>query len=183
MEESSINAHVLLNWLVRQLPEDDASQGPDVTRPGRLIFERKPAKGVPVFLYVLGVIAMLVGVVVTVVEPKMFVLIPVLAIVGGLIMFVGWVTSRQGFECYENKLRQRQFMNYKELEYHEIEHFTCQITHNFVNGGYTGTLFRMVMEPFRETGKGKFTYGCTIKAFDKTLESLVIISPRWLRYA
>ena len=171
VSESSINAIVLLNWLAKQLPED-ASEEPDVNRPGRLIFERKPDKRIPFFLYVVSVLVILPGIVFAVIDPKLFLAIPLSIVIGLFLAFVGWVISRQGFECYENKLRQRQFAHFKELEYREIEHFTCQITHNFVNGGYTGTLFRMVMEPFHASGKGKITYGCTIKAFDKTLESL-----------
>jgi len=179
---NAANAHLLHLFLEEELAKrPDAEKNEQPTgQLGRIIFERKPKKGIGVAMLVLaGLLVLLVIIMVGFAaggnnrdaEPLVIMAIA-FAVISALLGLAAWISFKSLFRCHQFGVYQRGIIGEKKLLYSEVDAFTCSATRHYHNGAYIGTHLKLAFIPKAELNKPKIVYKTTVKNVDSSLDSM-----------
>ena len=136
---------------------------------GRVLFERKMARGWVITLWVLAVLSLMAGAVMAIAE--WWLLLGGLGF-AGVFVLCALNGARSVFRCHERGVYKRSLMGERELRYDELASFSYGATRHYHNGVYTGTHLTLKFIPPAESGKKALYYNTTTKHGDAELDNL-----------
>jgi hypothetical protein len=164
----------LLREHVGKLPQRGAPA--DGSRLGRVLFERRPAPGLKLCVWLLPVLilaALVAGGVTAAVNGR-----PEPAVVGAAISFViglVWLipfSQCVTFSCHERGVVRRWMWREQQLPFDDVETFTYSAVKQYVKGVYSGTNFTLAFTSKASGRPAKLSYTKTLRNADAALEQL-----------
>ncbi|MEM7454344.1 MAG: hypothetical protein AAF456_08305 [Planctomycetota bacterium] len=136
---------------------------------GRVLFERKMARGWVITLWVFAASSLIAGILIGIGEPW---LIPGGLILAALFAISAWSGSRSVFRCHERGVYKRSLLGERELRYDELTSFSYGATRHYHNGVYTGTHLTLKFIPPTDSGRKSLFYSTTTKHGDAELDNM-----------
>lgn len=180
---TAANAHLLQLMLKQEISK--RGEVPQRSQPaghlGRLLFERKPQRGLALALLAIAVIlAVVVSILVTMMLKgvkkndleAMVIFSVILSILSVVCVVAAWVTHKTLFHCHEFGVYQRGVSGERRLLYSEVREFTYSAVKHYHKGAYTGTHLKVIFTPDQTLNKPEMKYKATIKNADIAFEQL-----------
>jgi len=177
----SANAFLLARWLKEQQIGGSAGNKEPAAGNGlgRVIFERRATRNVILAWDLVGILALGVTVVLSIIfaEEKKSIGAGLACGAAGvavslLIGLVGLNFRRGAFRCHEWGVFKSGLLGERSLRYADVAAFTYGATRVFVNGAYTGTNFVLKFEPAPASAASPIAYTASLPHADQELENL-----------
>lgn len=177
------NAHILHLLMEEMLAQrGDKPKTVAAGQLGRIIFERKPKKGIGISLLCAAGLLLAASIIFAVViavggvekhEREVMLILAITFLPVALLMGIAaWITFKTLFRCHEFGLYQRGVFRELTLLYTEVDEFTYSATKHYHKGAYLGTHLKMTFVPDKELNKPKMVFSTTIKNVDNSLDEL-----------
>jgi hypothetical protein len=136
---------LLASLLREQIPAANVSTAPEEVL-GRIVFERRPAPGIPWLLLALGCAGLAVGMMLGAVGLSrglggLVALGGALGFAGGAVGIAGLKLRRSSFRCCERGMRSSGLGAAREIRFDEVDIFSFDVRRQSKRGRYAGTLY------------------------------------------
>lgn len=173
----SANAVVLYRLLRNRVPEPaDAPAISAGDQLGRVLFERRPSRGLRLAVFGMPLVALgivIVGIVASIAARQ----IEPILIGGCLSLAIGvfWLIPLSQcvrLRCHEHGVSRRWLRWEKRLPYAAVDSFAYSAVRQYVKGVYSGTTFTLTFVAYRNGRPVKLTYARTLRNADQELDHL-----------
>jgi hypothetical protein len=173
----SANTHVLLRLLRERItPRSEGAEPHSGDGLGRVLFERKPERGMTGLMYLSPFAALLVLAVAAVLDALQIVRdawwVAAAVCTGIALIWVISLTHSIAFRVHEHGVLRKWLFGTQQLQYADVDAFTYSAVRQYVKGVYSGTNFTLTFASFADGKLKKLTYSRNLRNADAELDQL-----------